>query len=76
MLSCLPVSLHHVDEVISRGVTAQGDVSVVDLVLGQDALHCVTVQLTLWTLEKEQERKNTSVSPLKSNERDKRRNYF
>lgn len=55
VLSCLPVSLHHVDEVIGSGVAAQGDVSVVDLVLGQDALHCVTVQLTLWTLEKEQE---------------------
>lgn len=55
VLSCLPVSLHHVNEVISRGVTAQGDVSVVDLVLGQDALHCVTVQLTLWTLERRRE---------------------
>lgn len=45
-----PISLHHVDEVIRRGVAAEGDVGIVDLVLGQDGLHRVAVELALRTL--------------------------
>lgn len=43
----VPVPLDHVDEVISRAVTAKGDVGIVDLVLCEDSLHRVTIQLTL-----------------------------
>ena len=50
-VSCLPVALHDVDEVVGGAVSTQGDVGVVDLVLGQDALHRFTVQLTLSTLD-------------------------
>ena len=34
-----PVSLDDIDEVVGRGVVPQCDVSVVDLVLGQDRFH-------------------------------------
>lgn len=53
LLRCLgssPISLHHVDEVVSRAVAAQSHVGVVNLVLGQDALHRVAVQLALCAL--------------------------
>lgn len=46
----VPVPLHHVDQVVGGGVAAQGDVRVVDFVLCQDALHCLSIQLTLRTL--------------------------
>lgn len=51
--SSLPISLHHINEVISGGVTAQSDVGVVDLVLGQDTLNSFTIQLRLCTLKRE-----------------------
>lgn len=53
---CLPVSLHHVDEVIGRAVTAEGDVCIVDFVLSQDALHCLQVQFTLGALSHRERR--------------------
>ena len=51
MIKCLPVALNDVDEVIGGTVSTQGDVGVEDLVLCQNALHLVTVQLTLNTLD-------------------------
>ena len=52
--SSLPISLHHINEVISCGVAAQSDVGVVDLVLCQDRLHCITIQFSLCTLKREE----------------------
>lgn len=52
-LGSSPISLHHVDEVVSCAVAAQSHVGVVDLVLGQDALHRVAVQLGLCALVRE-----------------------
>lgn len=54
--SSLPISLHHINEVISCGVAAQSDVGVVDLVLCQDTLNSFSIQLTLCTLKRERER--------------------
>jgi hypothetical protein len=51
MIKCLPVALNDIDEVIGGTVSTQGDVGVEDLVLCQNALHLVTVQLTLNTLD-------------------------
>lgn len=48
--SSLPISLHHVNEVIGCDVVTQSHVCVVDLVLCQDTLHSFTVQLALRTL--------------------------
>ncbi len=53
--SSLPISLHHVNEVISCGVTAQSDVGVVDLVLCQDTLNSFSIQLRLCTLKRARE---------------------
>lgn len=39
----LPVSLHHINEVISCSVASQGYICVVDLILGKDAFHSLTV---------------------------------
>ena len=36
---CAPVSLDNVDEIISGGITAKGDVSVVNAVLRKDGPH-------------------------------------
>lgn len=55
-----PVSLHDVDEVVRCGVAAQRDVSVVDLVLREDALHSLQVQLTLDALREGAAEHNSS----------------
>lgn len=60
--SSLPISLHHINEVISGGVTAQSDVGVVDLVLGQDTLNSFTIQLRLCTLKREREGRTGKMS--------------
>ena len=51
LLGCIPVPLHTINEVISRRIAAKSDISIVDLVLRQDRLHCVGIKLTLCTLE-------------------------
>ena len=53
--SSLPISLHHINEVISCGVAAQSDVGIVDLVLCQDTLHSVSIQLSLCTLNRKRQ---------------------
>lgn len=50
MQASLPVSLHHIYKVVCCDITPQGDISIVDLILGQDALHRFTVQFSLGTL--------------------------
>lgn len=50
--SSLPVSLHHINKVISCDITAQSDVGVVDLVFRQDAFNGLSIQLSLCTLMK------------------------
>ena len=37
------VPLHHVDQILCRGIIAQCDVSIVDLVLAQNRPHCVQI---------------------------------
>lgn len=54
--SSLPISLHHVNEVIGCDVVTQSHVRVVDLVLCQDTLNSFTVQLGLCTLTSEGEK--------------------
>lgn len=53
LFSSLPISLHHINEVISCGVAAQSDVGVEDLVLCQDTLNSILIQLRLDTLMRE-----------------------
>jgi len=53
--SSLPISFHHINEVISCGIAAQSDVGVVDLVLCQNALNCFSIKLALCTLMREKE---------------------
>lgn len=46
----VPVSLHHVYEVIGSHVAPQRYVCIVDFILSQNALHRFTIQLALRTL--------------------------
>lgn len=64
--SSLPISLHHINEVISCGVAAQSDVGVVDLVLCQDTLNSFSIKLGLCTLKRERGEDRQDVNQHKT----------
>lgn len=46
----VPVSFHHINEIICCGITTQSHISIMDFVLSQNALHSFSIQLTLRAL--------------------------